>query len=225
MPAPRPPPSQSIPAPSASTSTPKLSIEAGFNSPPPPTVYTAKSSSGKALVAGQGAGGPRALVVGSFDHALPLTPWKQSVFPGVDWLSCYVSRPVRIAWLTYDEQLADVSVLLCRVKAIAVNEVNAAGGRVVTAPSQSHHLSSSSLRSRLRSPYSFSLLCIVFLANGAAGVIPSVLKYIVEFISDDPERDVKTVRPSPFLRDCIDYCLPLFFRADMLASSVSRSSC
>lgn len=31
-------------------------------------------------------------------------------------------------------------------------------------------------------------------ANGAAGVIPSVLKYIVEFISDDPERDVKTVR-------------------------------
>lgn len=47
--------------------------------------------------------------------------------------------------------------------AIAVNEVNASGGRVVTAPT-----------------------------NGAAGVIPAVLKYFVEFISDDVERDVKT---------------------------------
>jgi L-serine deaminase len=47
------------------------------------------------------------------------------------------------------------------VYAIAVNETNAAGGRVVTAPT-----------------------------NGAAGIIPAVLKYIVEFVSDDPERDV-----------------------------------
>lgn len=30
-------------------------------------------------------------------------------------------------------------------------------------------------------------------------MIPAVLKYIVEFISDDPERDVKTVRSSPLL--------------------------
>jgi L-serine deaminase len=46
------------------------------------------------------------------------------VIPAVDFLSCY---------------------------AIAVNEVNAAGGRIVTSPT-----------------------------NGAAGVIPAVLKYIVE---------------------------------------------
>jgi len=64
--------------------------------------------------------------------------------------------------------------------AIAVNEVNAAGGRIVTSPT-----------------------------NGAAGVIPAVLKYIIEvcrfclicrvvliiftkFVSDDPEKSIKT---------------------------------
>lgn len=47
--------------------------------------------------------------------------------------------------------------------AIAVNEQNAGGGRVVTAPT-----------------------------NGAAGVIPAVLKYVLEFISEDPYRDVQT---------------------------------
>jgi L-serine deaminase len=47
------------------------------------------------------------------------------------------------------------------VYAIAVNEENAAGGRVVTAPT-----------------------------NGAAGVIPAVLKYYLEFISDNPENDI-----------------------------------
>lgn len=47
------------------------------------------------------------------------------------------------------------------VYAIAVNEENACGGRVVTAPT-----------------------------NGAAGTIPSVLKYYIEFISENPERDV-----------------------------------
>ncbi|KAI9288797.1 L-serine ammonia-lyase [Umbelopsis sp. AD052] len=47
------------------------------------------------------------------------------------------------------------------VYAIAVNEENACGGRVVTAPT-----------------------------NGAAGTIPSVLKYYLEFISENPERDV-----------------------------------
>ncbi|KAJ2492650.1 hypothetical protein IWW37_001261 [Coemansia sp. RSA 2050] len=47
------------------------------------------------------------------------------------------------------------------VYAIAVNEENAAGGRVVTAPT-----------------------------NGAAGVIPSVLKYHLEFLSEDPSRDI-----------------------------------
>ncbi|KAI8050403.1 serine dehydratase alpha chain-domain-containing protein [Syncephalis plumigaleata] len=47
------------------------------------------------------------------------------------------------------------------VYAIAVNEENAAGGRVVTAPT-----------------------------NGAAGVIPAVLKYYLEFVSDSPENDI-----------------------------------
>ncbi|KAJ1724205.1 hypothetical protein LPJ61_005758, partial [Coemansia biformis] len=47
------------------------------------------------------------------------------------------------------------------VYAIAVNEENAAGGRVVTAPT-----------------------------NGAAGVIPAVLKYYLEFLSEDPSRDI-----------------------------------
>ena len=47
------------------------------------------------------------------------------------------------------------------VYAIAVNEENAAGGRVVTAPT-----------------------------NGAAGVIPSVLKFYLEFLSENPEKDI-----------------------------------
>lgn len=49
---------------------------------------------------------------------------RKTLFPAIDFLSCY---------------------------AIAVNEVNASGGRIVTSPT-----------------------------NGAAGVIPAVLKYIVE---------------------------------------------
>ena len=76
------------------------------------------------------------------------------MIPAMDFLSCY---------------------------AIAVNEVNASGGRIVTSPT-----------------------------NGAAGVIPAVLKYITEvsgpsaypcqcslppfsqFVSDDPEKSIKT---------------------------------
>ncbi|OMJ17880.1 L-serine dehydratase [Smittium culicis] len=49
------------------------------------------------------------------------------------------------------------------VYAIAVNEENAAGGRVVTAPT-----------------------------NGAAGIIPAVLKYYLEFYSNDPIKDTLT---------------------------------
>ncbi|KAH7335226.1 serine dehydratase alpha chain-domain-containing protein [Rhizoctonia solani] len=75
-------------------------------------------------------------VVGSFDHAILPMPTRKAVFPAMDFLSCY---------------------------AIAVNEVNAAGGRIVTSPT-----------------------------NGASGVIPAVLKYIVEFISEDPEKDIAT---------------------------------
>ncbi|KZT70752.1 L-serine ammonia-lyase [Daedalea quercina L-15889] len=77
-----------------------------------------------------------ARVVGALDHAiLPMHPRKTTI-PAMDFLSCY---------------------------AIAVNEVNASGGRIVTSPT-----------------------------NGAAGVIPAVLKYIVEFVSDDPEKSVVT---------------------------------
>lgn len=65
---------------------------------------------------------------------LPKKPRKKFVLPALDYLSVY---------------------------AIAVNEENACGGRVVTAPT-----------------------------NGAAGTIPSVLKYYLEFISEDPEKDV-----------------------------------
>jgi hypothetical protein len=63
-------------------------------------------------------------VVGSLDHAILPVPPRKTVIPAMDFLSCY---------------------------AIAVNEVNASGGRIVTSPT-----------------------------NGAAGVIPAVLKYIVE---------------------------------------------
>ena len=82
---------------------------------------------------------------------------RKTMIPAMDFLSCY---------------------------AIAVNEVNASGGRIVTSPT-----------------------------NGAAGVIPAVLKYIIEvsnsvrvlsagiqvqclfliqFVSDDPEKSIKT---------------------------------
>lgn len=80
---------------------------------------------------------PRAArVVGSFDHAILPMPPRATTIPAMDFLSAY---------------------------AIAVNEVNAAGGRIVTSPT-----------------------------NGASGVIPAALKYIVEFISDDPERSIVT---------------------------------
>ncbi|KAI0044516.1 L-serine ammonia-lyase [Auriscalpium vulgare] len=75
-------------------------------------------------------------VVGKFDHAMLPEPPRKTMIPAMDFLSAY---------------------------AIAVNEVNASGGRIVTSPT-----------------------------NGAAGVIPAVLKYIIEFVSDDPEKSVKT---------------------------------
>ncbi|KAI0629197.1 L-serine ammonia-lyase [Trametes polyzona] len=75
-------------------------------------------------------------VVGSLDHPVTPMPPRKTNIPAMDFLSCY---------------------------AIAVNEVNASGGRIVTSPT-----------------------------NGAAGVIPAVLKYIVEFVSDDPEKSVVT---------------------------------
>jgi L-serine deaminase len=71
---------------------------------------------------------------GSPHHPISIVPVRSAALPAMDYLTVY---------------------------AIAVNETNAAGGRVVTAPT-----------------------------NGAAGIIPAVLKYIVEFVSDDPERDI-----------------------------------
>lgn len=79
-------------------------------------------------------GPPR--IHGSLYHPLMPSPPRRTTFPAMDYLTVY---------------------------AIAVNETNAAGGRIVTAPT-----------------------------NGAAGIIPAVLKYTIEFISDDPERDIMT---------------------------------
>ncbi|KAL4254848.1 Iron-Sulfur Dependent L-Serine Dehydratase [Abortiporus biennis] len=75
-------------------------------------------------------------VTGSLDHPILPMPPRKTMIPAMDFLSCY---------------------------AIAVNEVNASGGRIVTSPT-----------------------------NGAAGVIPAVLKYIIEFLSDDPEKSIET---------------------------------
>ncbi|KAJ9629983.1 hypothetical protein H2204_008787 [Knufia peltigerae] len=75
-------------------------------------------------------------VHGSFDHPVAPSPSRRTTLAAMDYLTVY---------------------------AIAVNETNAAGGRIVTAPT-----------------------------NGAAGIIPAVLKYVIEFVSDDPERDVAT---------------------------------
>ncbi|KAL9936746.1 hypothetical protein V8E36_004814 [Tilletia maclaganii] len=75
-------------------------------------------------------------MIGSFTHPILPVPPRKTVFPAMDFLATY---------------------------AIAVNEVNAAGGRVVTSPT-----------------------------NGAAGVIPAVLRYLLAFISDDPHRDICT---------------------------------
>ncbi|KAI1104591.1 serine dehydratase alpha chain-domain-containing protein [Jackrogersella minutella] len=79
-------------------------------------------------------GPPR--IHGSIYHPIMPSPPRRTTFPAMDYLTVY---------------------------AIAVNETNAAGGRIVTAPT-----------------------------NGAAGIIPAVLKYTIEFISDDAERDILT---------------------------------
>ncbi|KAI0091786.1 serine dehydratase alpha chain-domain-containing protein [Irpex rosettiformis] len=75
-------------------------------------------------------------VVGSFKHPILPMPPRRTMIPAMDFLSCY---------------------------AIAVNEVNASGGRIVTSPT-----------------------------NGAAGIIPAVLKYVVEFVTDDPDKAIET---------------------------------
>ncbi|KAF5337754.1 hypothetical protein D9757_014973 [Collybiopsis confluens] len=99
-----------------------------------------KNESGASLWRARSVNSPSAKraarVTGAFDHPLLPEAPRKTMIPAMDFLSCY---------------------------AIAVNEVNASGGRIVTSPT-----------------------------NGAAGVIPAVLKYIIEFISDDPEKSVMT---------------------------------
>ncbi|KAI1811487.1 L-serine ammonia-lyase [Poronia punctata] len=94
--------------------------------------------SGTAALSRKGTNGKRGppRVHGSIYHPIMPSPQRRTALPVMDYLNVY---------------------------AIAVNETNAGGGRIVTAPT-----------------------------NGAAGIIPSVLKYTIEFISDDPERDILT---------------------------------
>ncbi|KAG0020143.1 hypothetical protein BGZ80_004694 [Entomortierella chlamydospora] len=91
-------------------------------------------SIGKSSLLGGGNGLTNQIPERGIDRVLPKRAVKRLMLPALDYLSVY---------------------------AIAVNEENAAGGRVVTAPT-----------------------------NGAAGVIPAVLKYYLEFISDNPEQDI-----------------------------------
>ncbi|PWZ03033.1 hypothetical protein BCV70DRAFT_214510 [Testicularia cyperi] len=102
-----------------------------------PSHSSAASNTGTDMVSQMGSAGlTRSRVIGSFNHPVMPCPPRRTNFPAIDYLSCY---------------------------AIATNEQNAAGGRIVTAPT-----------------------------NGAAGVLPSVLKYCFEFIfDDDPVRDLQ----------------------------------
>ncbi|KAI5464204.1 serine dehydratase alpha chain-domain-containing protein [Mariannaea sp. PMI_226] len=98
------------------------------------TTWQGKAQAAAALMKKRTRKPPR--VHGSLAHPISPSPTRRTTLPAMDYLTVY---------------------------AIAVNETNAAGGRIVTAPT-----------------------------NGAAGIIPAVMKYVVEFISDDPERDIPT---------------------------------
>lgn len=128
----------------SASSSPK--IREAIDKPPPssiagqtgmsnPTGLTlAKKSQSTPMTFANKRGPPR--VHGRLDHPVLPSPLRRVEFAAMDYLNVY---------------------------AIAVNETNAAGGRIVTAPT-----------------------------NGAAGIIPAVLKYTVEFLSDDAERDIMT---------------------------------
>ncbi|KAI8400261.1 hypothetical protein FOFC_19090, partial [Fusarium oxysporum] len=134
--------------PSSTADTSAAQLEHKFSSPDANINEDGIGSSPKALAAASSplvpekfkAGGLRKRgpprIHGSLDHPIAPAPSRRTTFPTMDYLSVY---------------------------AIAVNETNAGGGRIVTAPT-----------------------------NGAAGIIPAVLKYTTEFISDDPERDIPT---------------------------------
>ncbi|KAH7024967.1 serine dehydratase alpha chain-domain-containing protein [Microdochium trichocladiopsis] len=103
---------------------------------PAPSSSPVSSTRSRALAAATKRNLP--MIHGSLTHPILPSPRRRTSFPAMDYLTVY---------------------------AIAVNETNACGGRVVTAPT-----------------------------NGAAGIIPSVLKYTLEFISDadDTDRDIVT---------------------------------
>lgn len=86
-------------------------------------------------------------------HTTPIHPKGEDLVQDGDILRPRTGRRVKKLLLPALDYLS--------VYAIAVNEENAAGGRVVTAPT-----------------------------NGAAGVIPAVLKYYLEFVSEDPANDI-----------------------------------
>ncbi|KAF5657734.1 putative L-serine dehydratase 2 [Fusarium heterosporum] len=133
--------------PSNSADTSAAQLEHKFSSPDP-SINEDGASSPDALATTSNASVPEKFrtgglrkrgpprIHGSLNHPIAPAPARRTTFPTMDYLSVY---------------------------AIAVNETNAGGGRIVTAPT-----------------------------NGAAGIIPAVLKYTTEFISDDPERDIPT---------------------------------
>ncbi|KAI1333525.1 serine dehydratase alpha chain-domain-containing protein [Xylariaceae sp. FL0016] len=104
----------------------------------PTSLAETPKSGAPTAVSRRGTNGKRGLsrVHGSLYHPILPSPQRRTTLPAMDYLTVY---------------------------AMAVNETNAAGGRIVTAPT-----------------------------NGAAGIIPAVLKYTVEFVSDDPDRDILT---------------------------------
>ncbi|KAJ4245014.1 hypothetical protein NW762_014220 [Fusarium torreyae] len=134
--------------PSSASDTTAAQLEHKFSAPDPSINEDGAASSPKSITSTSSAQVPEKYVPGglrkrgpprihgSLNHPIAPAPSRRTTFPTMDYLSVY---------------------------AIAVNETNAGGGRIVTAPT-----------------------------NGAAGIIPAVLKYTTEFISDDPERDIPT---------------------------------
>jgi hypothetical protein len=84
-------------------------------------------------------------VVGSLEHAVPPMPPVRVIYV------LFISRWPHLLLLKFQRRTVIPAVDFLSCYAIAVNEVNAAGGRIVTSPT-----------------------------NGAAGVIPAVLKYVIE---------------------------------------------
>ena len=90
----------------------------------------------------------------AMEQATPTSPWQPTSAPEMEEFS--LNRPPSAAATARKRALADPLAVLDWVNlwALAVNEENAAGGRVVTAPT-----------------------------NGAAGIIPAVLRYHQRFVA------------------------------------------